>query len=207
MPIRSLVLLTAAGVLLFIGTRSWSAPVPKGAEPRIVYQPAKLGTTWVYESGKNLFTVKVTSVVVKGDRTTLTLSCGDPGDPKSATEELIVTSEGVFRTALEEHRFDPPMCLLKLPAARGDSWPVKTNWTTPDWAPGQRGIEFRGSVLVAGVEKVTVPAGTFEALRVEARNDNGLFLGWHRWYAPGVGMVKIEDADNTYVLKSFTVGK
>jgi hypothetical protein len=199
----AVVLLSAAFSLVFVGGVP-SAPVPKDAGGRTFF-PTAPGTKWVYVCGQDEFQVAVLKSSTTDRVTTLTL--GRPDDPKAATSELVVSDEGVFESRARTYRFDPPVCVLKLPAKKGDTWAVKSWWTTSDGPPGQRGIEFTGSVSVRAVEKVAVPAGTFEALKVRADDERGVFLGWQRWYVPGVGVVKIDTGEDIYELKSFEPGK
>jgi hypothetical protein len=61
-------------------------------------------------------------------------------------------------------------------------------------------------------EEVTVPAGTYSAIRVDVEIKYETETMWMTfWYAPGVGSVKFEGASGdfkqTTVLKSFTPAK
>jgi hypothetical protein len=63
---------------------------------------------------------------------------------------------------------------------------------------------------VGKVEEVEVPAGKFQAIRVEEKTDV-LLESATRWYAPGVGLVKAVSTlgknEQIQVLKSYTCGK
>lgn len=76
----------------------------------------------------------------------------------------------------------PSLTILRLPAAAGDRWGGR---------PLQGGNAE--SVVVRGVETVEVPAGTFEALRVDHEltyaDGDGDVLNY--WYAPGAGCVRM----------------
>lgn len=90
----------------------------------------------------------------------------------------------------EEMTLDPPMPLLQVPASAGDGY---------IWE-GQI-LSERGSVpasaysRVTGPETVTVPAGKFQAWRIDTNltalvgDEKVRFPAW-RWLAPGVGVVK-----------------
>ena len=160
-----------------------AAPVPPGAGKPVYYFPTQVGTKWVYDAkheadvcgkivtaseekdGRFLVTVKATNVDFVDDETV-------------SIAQYSVSKDGVFVVAdfLEnkenEKRYDPPHCLLKLPHKDGNSWENKL---------------YNKTVYVAKkVETVKVPAGTFEAIRVEVDAD------LVTWYAPGVGIVKYQ---------------
>jgi hypothetical protein len=96
--------------------------------------------------------------------------------------------------------------ILKLPLETGESW---------DGRIFQGGTE---KLQISGNEKITVPAGTFDALKVQHHlaYDNGKEDNLYYWYAKGIGTVKMHE-ELTYrlsgnwvklksigVLKSFT---
>jgi hypothetical protein len=57
-------------------------------------------------------------------------------------------------------------------------------------------------------EQLTVPAGTFEALRVEYTGPEGIRRRSNHWYVDGIGEVKRADWDGSeQLLKSFTRGE
>jgi hypothetical protein len=64
----------------------------------------------------------------------------------------------------------------------------------------------------ARVERVKVPVGTFETVRVDSevlkpRQGFGFPIQMTEWYAPGVGVVQRTAYRGLWVLKSFTPGK
>jgi hypothetical protein len=137
------------------------------------YYAPKLGAVRVYEvkQGGTLvseFTEVVTKLEIAGDW-------------------LRVSSRVTSQTSADGNRqptsaFGPP---LKLPVKVGESW-------TKDADPKQQ-LPSQSSYKVVKVEDVEVPAGTFKALRVETtltRDDFPINSVW--WYAPGVGLVKME---------------
>jgi hypothetical protein len=73
--------------------------------------------------------------------------------------------------------------MLKLPVKVGDSW-------TKDVPTNQKqSLSYK----VVRVEDVEVPAGNFKALRVEMTLTGHAFpIRTIVWYAPGVGIVKME---------------
>jgi hypothetical protein len=92
------------------------------------------------------------------------------------------------------------VCLLKLPAKAGDEWEVRST---------RNEVEFKLTATVRKVEKVKVPAGTFEAVPVVLEGTvGGRTITATQWYAPGVGLVKVNQGETTIEeLKSFTPGK
>jgi hypothetical protein len=73
--------------------------------------------------------------------------------------------------------------LITNPLYSGNSWTWK--------GKGMMGIEIDDSSQVSGPESVTVPAGTFEAMKVTSKVvQGGATVAKEYWYAPGVGLVK-----------------
>ena len=80
--------------------------------------------------------------------------------------------------------FDPP--LIGLGELRlGASWCTRSSMIFPSKFRASTPTEVSGRVV--GLEKVTVPAGTFRAFRVDAVTNGRASTGWH---VPGVGMVR-----------------
>ena len=177
------------------------APVPPGSGKSLYYFPTRVGTKWVYDktfggapwegyakviteseekNGRYLVTVKTTSVdFVDTDATTI--------------GRFEVSRDGFFKVAegleSEETRleFDPPRCYLKLPHRVGEKWGANPRDGELPWVAGE-------------VETVKVPAGTFEAIRVDCGKNSF-------WYAPGVGCIKGRRGDTRFEMKSFTLPK
>ena len=123
---------------------------------------------------------------------------------ETTISQYAVSKEGVFSLgwALEEVearqiKYDPPLLLLKLPHKEGDKW-------DPDQKTGKW-------PRVAGkIEKITVPAGTFEAIRVEQESPDfpsGKLSRSVWWFAPRVGLIKMTYGDTVEQMKSFTLPK
>ena len=75
---------------------------------------------------------------------------------------VAVSAKGLSRVEARGSGNDPPVCLLKLPAAPGDRW---------DFRPPGAGL--RGSCAVREWDRFAVPAGTYLTLRVEAEYTHG----------------------------------
>ena len=92
----------------------------------------------------------------------------------------------------ETNRFDPPLVRYRFPLAPGARWSQRVrNLEAP---PGPYGGISR-TVTVGGYEKVTTPAGTFDAIRMSVimQMDDETFwrfgtqCNYEIWYAPAVG--------------------
>jgi hypothetical protein len=123
-----------------------------------------------------------------------------------------VSAVGVFVVAEDGRPRTIPLPLipppgLKLPARPGDVREVNTR------GPGN--VPVRWKMVVRGTEKVTVPAGTFAAVRFDHTHTipgvDGLpetVFHFSQWFAPDVGLVRETWADKEVgVLKSFTPGR
>ncbi len=153
------------------------------------YFPMKPGNYWVYKltmPGSS----KVLSQKVKVD-------APEKGKPKiivynpNGEPEVFVYYElnpqGLFKSSemaswgLNEYR--PLWPVLKNNMAVGTTW----DWESDDH-------KMKETVKVLGMEKVTVPAGTFDALLVQCSGTglNGTVYSDKTWYVKNVGYVKDE---------------
>jgi hypothetical protein len=155
--------------------------VPEAPPPRKVvhYFPTTVGAKWTYRGadGKT-FEKEVTKVESKGDRTAVTVVFREPDGKTTPGGEYEVSGRGVLR-------LDPPVWQLKLPAPAGARWSY--DGRPPHW--------LRESFFAGKPERVTVPAGTFDAIPVEStvwtdRPVVELMDSTTEWYTPGVGPVK-----------------
>lgn len=171
---------------------------PVHAEGRDMYFPTKIGAKWVYEYDGKEETEEITHVEKKDSSFIVTVHRVNRFG-KSSDSKLNVSTEGLVRLTGGPAVVHPPMQLLKLPHKAGQDWETHTGaWLGP-----------KGTLTAFGPEKVRVPAGKYEAIRVETR-----FLQTHAesvlakyWYAPNVGLVKEQYGDHVRVLKSFLPGK
>jgi uncharacterized caspase-like protein len=110
-------------------------------------------------------------------------------------------------------KFEPPIPIFSFPLDPGKTWQGKYRTSRDDG----RVFDNDRSVTVEGWEQVTVPAGTFKALkvssltyyrRVDAGGSGGGRIVFNYWYAPEVGRpVRIEDVNignNGVVHQDFT---
>lgn len=92
----------------------------------------------------------------------------------------------------ETNRFDPPLIRYRFPLATGERWNQRVR--NLDQPPAPYGPISR-LVTVGGYEKVTTPAGTFDAIRMRVimQMDDETFwrfpteCNYLIWYAPAVG--------------------
>jgi hypothetical protein len=181
-----------------------AAPVPKPpAKAPAYYYPTKPGAKWVYDtpSGEQVFVVSKVEDR-KGTKVVTTEIAN--GKNRTPFEVAEVSAAGLVETDCPTGRLDPPIVRLKAPFKAGDSWAYDS--------PGGGGTPtIKATCTVAGVEQIKVPAGTFEAVKVNV--EYALKDGARRvlvdWYAPNVGLVRKADGEgkNIWLLKSFTPGK
>jgi RNA polymerase sigma factor (sigma-70 family) len=184
-----------------------AARPPEGEKPNELYFPTREGAKRVYEVRvggiTHVRTDTVTRVEKKGAgfRVTTGEKVPSGGILKTVTD---VSARGVYLVEFAGKVHAEPVPLLKLPAKAGDSWTVERQ------IPAAGVATF--TYTVAKVEEVKVPAGTFQAIRVEERTDPKILrMTATYWYAPGVGQVKAVTSTSTLeqiqVLKSYTPGK
>lgn len=164
-----------------VGDR-WVYRVEDGFRMRVTWEETHTVTT-ATPQGMSL------TVVAKGpsidDRRTETWSA--PG---------IVLAGAVFDN--ETRRFEPPLERFKFPLAGGERWSQRMRDANHDSRP-YGGIDR--SVSVGGYERITTPAGTFDAIKMHVymRLDDETFWRWPTdctyvlWYAPSVGMTVREE--------------
>ena len=169
-------------------------PAAAGAPPRALgplYFPTRIGARRVYSAG-GVEKVDVVTAVRAQAGGVVTVTVTDPARPDSARHVR------VSRTALE---LVPGLDgvggrdVLRPAAPGGEEW---LPW-------GEGGLVFRQ----AGFEQVTVPAGTFRALRVDtgSRSGSGFRAEASVWYAPGVGTVRqVHGETEVLALQSFAPG-
>jgi hypothetical protein len=171
----------APAVLLVLALAAGPGAADKDAPD---YYPLKIGTKWHYRLDLNGQTVPVENQVVKVE-----IVNGAPvaqvdtflQGKVMASEQLQANAQGVFRLKSNEQEFKPAVHLLRYPAKDGESWETVTGGGAP--------IRYRCKAVR---ETVKVPAGTYQAVRVQIDADqNGtLLVQTLYWFAPEVGMVK-----------------
>jgi hypothetical protein len=197
-------LLIALPMLAFLISlaHALAAPIPEAAKKPVLYFPVQKGARWVYVwsggSRKTEEVVEVVTAVEDGKDGAKLITVARVGrDEKPFPFQIYeVSNRGLFwKKNLVGASFDPPTCALKLPHKSGQTWRLSD----------PNSLNTRLTAL--GPEKVEVPAGEFECIRVEQRDDRSPDPTQTRWYAPGIGQVQVRSGDLLIVLKSFTAGK
>ncbi len=202
-----------------------AAPVP-AAQPA-PFIPTAVGTKWVTGDPSKPDrdedrTHTVTAVERTKDRLLVTVAYrwqydinkalrfpGQEGIPDirvhEGADQYRATADGVYAVARREgvdgkwEEYDRPRCEIKTPAVPGAEWVYENADRT-----------YKVVSTVVGPERVTVPAGTFNAIRVRNRcvEKSGRVIVLSYWTAPGIGTVKtrIDDPPDQRgrVLYSFT---
>ncbi len=187
----------AALILLLAATPAGAAPTPRDALPHPEYFPTTKGARWVYQSdiAGGVEEIVVTAVeLVDGQKV---VSRAGVGANKRAYSRMAVSAKGVRRVDGSGGGTEAGDWLLKVPFKPGEAWEAADQSKRKTFGP----------------EKVEVPAGRFEAVRVVIVSPGNPNFDTTLWYAPGIGEVKrvSHAADGSEIvvraLKSFTPGK
>ncbi len=149
------------------------------------YYPLKVGTKWNYElkvgDRKVLITNQVAKIETIDDQKMARVETV-MNNNIAASEHLISTPAGVFRTRFNGSDVSPPICLLKLPVKVGDEW-KDTNKIGND--------QLKTTCKVEAAETIEVPAGKFDTLRVNVSAQVGdQTVETIYWFAANTGVVK-----------------
>jgi hypothetical protein len=174
------------------------APALKDKHKAVLYHPTRVGAKWVYTSDERDGVEEVTDAKEMGGARLVTVGCG-----RFPTRALLVSGKGICVVAFNVAELTEPLWLLKLPHAPGNKWEAVLAGE-----PWGRAV---GSAKAYGPERVEVPAGTYQAIRVELElpyvDGREGKARKTTWYAPGVGKVKEVYGEKVKVLKSFHPGK
>jgi hypothetical protein len=177
-----------------------AAPRAK-AERAALYFPTTVGDKWKMQ-GSNPH--EVVRVEEKDGVTLVTVVDPELKDEKGQVVEATyeVSASRVCLVSVLTERFDPPECLLRLPAKPGTRW--KTVMLN---GRGELDTEVR---TVRGEEEVKTAAGKFNAIVVDIEFPAGEW-SLTEWYAPGRGVVQRYhphwESNRFEELESFTSGK
>ena len=182
----------AALLLMSLMLLAVMAQKPKDPPPD--YFPLRVEDWWKYRSttadGKQSeFTIKVLSADKQGDGTNLylveTLSTFQPIHDwysKPGGQVLMHRIAYPKNEALKAD-YQPVKFYLKNPLSVGASWEWK--------GKGMMGVDIEESSRVTGTEAVEVPAGKFQAMKVETKViQGGTPVTKIYWFANWVGLVK-----------------
>jgi hypothetical protein len=177
-----------------------------GQEKAPDYFPLKSGTKWFYELNQDGKKIKINSQIAKVetvDGKSLALLETTINGEVTATEQLATNEKGVFRHRVNGIELSPPVCILKYPLKKDDTWETESTIANEQ-------LKIKGKVI--DNEEVTVAAGTYKAFRVEVETSAaGMRATTTFWFAPDVGVVK-QTTDNagktvTAELEKFEAGK
>lgn len=176
------------------------APGPAAAAPTF-----QVGDRWVYrvtDGFRNRVTWEETHQVTAASPQGISVRVSAKG--ASIDEERtetwsapgVVVSGAVLEN--ETRRFNPPLIRYRFPLATGERWRQSVRDLNYDSRP-YGGIDR--SVSVGGYEKITTPAGTFDAIRLQVfmRLDDETFWRFPTectyvvWYAPALGVAVREE--------------
>ena len=156
------------------------------------YFPLGVGNSWKYRSttadGKQSeFTVKVLSEDKENGNPTYlveTVSTFQPiHDWYSKSDGWVLMNRQEYVKTGMKSEYQPTKQFLKNPLKSGDAWQWK--------GKGMMNLDIDESNEVSGPETVTVPAGTFQAMKVMTKVvQGGAPVTKNYWYAGGIGMVK-----------------
>lgn len=169
-------------------------PAPGDAGDPVLFFATRVGDTWTFDRGGEEVVDRVTAVDRQPGVWLVTVAAGND---RGRAHRLAVSRDGVYRVDPDRHPSE--LWLLKLPARPGETWHNDHVHLTS---------ERQGSSTTVGTEPVVVPAGSFEAVRVDSESACGERVRRRTtWYAARVGPVKHAWADGTVaVLKSFRPG-
>lgn len=167
-------------------------PAAKAKEPPPDYFPLRVNDWWSYRSttadGKvSEFTMKVTGSeqATSGTIYLVEIQSAWPiHEWYSKPDGAVMWHRERFpKNQNMEVAFTPTRQYLKNPLAAGATWSWKGS--------GMMGTPIEETSTVSGPESVTVPAGSFKAMRVDSRvTQGGAQVAKSYWYANWVGLVK-----------------
>jgi hypothetical protein len=190
--VLALVLAACAGVI------SQASPGPPAQAPAF-----KVGDRWVYR-GTEGYRAKVAFeetreiTAIGGDGISVRVALkGGPVDitrTENWSAPGVVRVGAVFEAEPDTDRFDVPLVRYQYPLAPGQTW--NQNIRDLDKERGPYG-PIRRQVKVEGYEKVSTPAGTFDAIRMRTimQLDDETFwryateCDYLEWYAPSLGVM------------------
>jgi hypothetical protein len=166
------------------------------------YYPLKVGTTWEYKAMGQTITIKVAKHEKYNGEMCALLETSAMGRVV-ASEHISVQKDGVFRHSMAGQKADPAVRFLKIPFKDAETWKVESKI-------GGQNLKVS---YTYGKEKVTVPAGKYDAIYTKTSEfeAGGQKVSAQIWYAKGVGMVKtvmkLANFTVTLELSKFTAGK
>ena len=158
----------ASGLLLVSAVISTAAvaqdeATEKGKAPD--YFPLTVGTKWIYEvRGEGLKKKLKTSLpkfeTIDGKKMAVVETVVE--GMVTGTVHMVVTDKGVLCHRMNGVELSPPICLLKYPVKKDDTWEVEATL-------GSEKMTVKGKAV--DTEEVTVPAGKYKAAQGRAREN------------------------------------
>ena len=194
--------LVAGSVALIVASASFAATPPVAGDIHVY----RLLNGYNKETRGKL-TYQVTQV--EGDRVTVSVTPDNPEAGRQRTE--VYTREGNWMAhEVENHgqkvpyEFAEAYPAFVFPLEQGKSWSIRVKATVPD---EQRPRSVRVDGKVIGSERIRVPAGEFDTIRVRRTvypGDHAFMLSETYvmetdWYAPALGRVVRTERDSRYV--------
>jgi hypothetical protein len=206
--------LVMIGALVLVVCDPVAAPAPKAevvaAGVRPGFAPATVGDSWTYRTtqsspGLAMPGATSTDTIASGDKGVFRLVTTDAGNPGANNERsLIITPAGVSPDIGVMTTSIGPVKTVKtsgvyLPT---DLTPgLRWSWTQAIDSPIST-MDVAGSAEVVGTQQVTVPAGTFEAVKIRSETKNHVVTKGGQipamdhvqhdesWYVRGLGLVR-----------------
>lgn len=177
---------------------------PAGIPARVTAPEVRAGDDWKYtlhdgytKLPRGMLEYRV--IAVEGDTVTVQLRHEGRDSVERYTRDWNWRERPM--TNLQNFRYDPPYAALPFPLEAGKTWRAYVKATDPATGRVNR-VRIDGTVL--GWERVKVPAGEFDALKVRRlvyAGNHDHFLTEEQiaeidWYAPGVGRI-VKHASNS----------
>ncbi|HEY5209267.1 MAG TPA: hypothetical protein VIJ42_07470 [Stellaceae bacterium] len=162
----------------------------------------KAGDRWVYDGPDGKRSLHVDSVSGDGTIDATIDAPGLSGLAMRYTKDWNVMMAPVpMLGTIHYQRYRPPLCVMPpSPWSAGQTWSCDTGWSDGTYSGT---IQLAGKI--DGIEKITVPAGTFDAVHARL-NVGGTEVNC--WFAPQVGnwvQCKSPLPDYNYALKSYSL--
>ena len=180
---------------------------PAGIAARVDAPRMKPGDTWRYAARDGYTSLPKEALeyrvaAIAGDTITMTLQHGDTVSAERYTRDLSWIEKPM--TNLQDFRYSPPYPALPFPLEAGKKWHAYVQATDPATGRTNR-VRIDGEVL--GWERVTVPAGVFDTLKVHRlvyAGNHDFFRGEEHiretdWYAPQIGKIVKQSNSSEYL--------
>jgi hypothetical protein len=191
--------------VLLVPLCALSAPRPKDAADEALYFPTTVGSRWVYESPDGQYEERIDESKSE-DKATVVTVVRTQGGEENWRSTVRVSPEGLLLIASGGVTYHESSPWLRTGLKPGAEW---------EYTYIRQTTAFHNHIKFVGFESVEVPAGKFEAVRLDGAetvgvgmaNGNGPPTPGTEWYARGVGLVKRVRMGQGTTLKSFTPGK